>query len=187
MLCVSYQCYIMETRVNKLLEDYLVEMKKNIKTKLTDLNIIHISTDDSHTEKLREFMEYVFEYPKLVITKEDLVIPKKSNQASAQIISPDMQCTAKRFDGVQCTRKKKKGCDLCGTHVKLEMNKQSQNNTSHSMEVAAEDVNGIIYYIDKQLNVYHTEDILEGKHNPRIIGKAVKHGDSSHTIDLIEP
>jgi hypothetical protein len=32
---------------------------------------------------------------------------------------------------------------------------------------------GLVYYIDKFLNVYKTTDILEGKVNPEIIAKAV--------------
>jgi hypothetical protein len=42
------------------------------------------------------------------------------------------------------------------------------------VEVIAEEVCGIVYYIDKNNNVYKTEDILEGKLNPRVIAKCVK-------------
>jgi len=37
--------------------------------------------------------------------------------------------------------------------------------------VVATDVNGIVYYIDKFMNVYKTEDILSGKTNPAVIAK----------------
>ena len=50
------------------------------------------------------------------------------------------------------------------------------------MDVSAEEINGIIYYIDEFENVYHTEDILEGKENPRIVGKAKKNMDNSYLI-----
>jgi hypothetical protein len=33
---------------------------------------------------------------------------------------------------------------------------------------------GIVYYIDNENNVYKTEDILEGKINPLVIGKCIK-------------
>ena len=175
----------MESRVNKIIEEFLVKMKNDVKIKLTTLDLIqtHEDTQEIYTEKMREFMEYIFEYPKLVISKEYLVVSKKTS-SQMMTIPIEMQCIAKRFDGVQCTRKKKKGCDLCGTHLKLETNKQAQTSNIKTLEVSAEDVNGIIYYIDKQYNVYHTEDILEGKHNPRIIGRANKQGDNSYTIDL---
>ena len=35
---------------------------------------------------------------------------------------------------------------------------------------------GIVYYVDKSNNVYKTEDIIEGKQNPRIVAKYVKDG-----------
>jgi hypothetical protein len=50
------------------------------------------------------------------------------------------------------------------------------------MEISTEEINGIIYYIDEYDNVYHTEDILEGKENPRIITKAKKNVDNSYLI-----
>jgi hypothetical protein len=43
---------------------------------------------------------------------------------------------------------------------------------SVSVEVCATEVKGILYYIDAFQNVYRTEDILESRENPRIIGKA---------------
>jgi hypothetical protein len=39
------------------------------------------------------------------------------------------------------------------------------------LDVVATDVNGIVYYIDKFMNVYKTEDILSGKTNPAVIAK----------------
>ena len=55
----------------------------------------------------------------------------------------------------------------------------------NKMEVSAEDIHGIIYYIDSFNNVYHTEDILEGKDNPRIIAKAIRHTDNTFTIPAL--
>ena len=37
------------------------------------------------------------------------------------------------------------------------------------IEVIAEEIFGIVYYIDNENNVYKTEDILEGKKNPEIV------------------
>jgi len=44
------------------------------------------------------------------------------------------------------------------------------------VEVFAEEIMGIVYYIDKSNNVYKTEDVLEGKRNPRIVAKCIKDG-----------
>ena len=40
-----------------------------------------------------------------------------------------------------------------------------------SIDVAATNIMGIVYYIDKFNNVYKTEDILEQKLDPEIIAK----------------
>jgi hypothetical protein len=42
------------------------------------------------------------------------------------------------------------------------------------VEVIAHEIQGIIYYIDSNLNVYNTEDIFKNINNPRIIAKAVQ-------------
>ena len=44
---------------------------------------------------------------------------------------------------------------------------------SVSVEVCATEIKGILYYVDAFQNVYRTEDILESRENPRIIGKAI--------------
>jgi hypothetical protein len=49
--------------------------------------------------------------------------------------------------------------------------------TTQKVEVWAQDIMGIIYYIDKAGNVYQAEDIISNKTNPKIIAKYVKHGD----------
>jgi hypothetical protein len=46
--------------------------------------------------------------------------------------------------------------------------------TLQKKQVFAEDINGIVYYIDNISNVYKTEDILQEKQNPEIIAQYVK-------------
>jgi GH25 family lysozyme M1 (1,4-beta-N-acetylmuramidase) len=45
------------------------------------------------------------------------------------------------------------------------------------LEVCVEEIGGIVYYIDKYKNVYRTEDILQGKDNPKIIAKYERTGE----------
>jgi hypothetical protein len=52
------------------------------------------------------------------------------------------------------------------------------------LSVFAEDIQGIIYYMDKFLNVYNTEHVVEGIENPQIIAKAQK-VDGVYTIPLL--
>lgn len=182
----------METNMNRRIEEYIVGFKNDIKSKMTSLEIIN-PKNHSEIEKMREFLEYVFEYPKLVLDKKDFVVPKKkptitttdgTESSVVELAFPThMRCLAKRSDGIQCTRKKKKSGDYCGTHAKLNANQTSAAIESiQRMEVSTEDIHGIIYYIDRFNNVYNTEDILEGKENPRIVAKAIKHSNNMYTI-----
>jgi hypothetical protein len=45
------------------------------------------------------------------------------------------------------------------------------------VEVWAQDIQGIVYYIDKSNNVYQAEDIVSNKINPKIIAKYLKNGE----------
>jgi len=45
------------------------------------------------------------------------------------------------------------------------------------VEVWAQEIHGIIYYIDKTCNVYQVEDIIANKVNPKVIAKYIKTGD----------
>jgi hypothetical protein len=45
------------------------------------------------------------------------------------------------------------------------------------VDVWAQEIQGIIYYIDKAFNVYQVEDIIVNKLNPKVIAKYVKNGE----------
>ena len=50
--------------------------------------------------------------------------------------------------------------------------------TTQKVEVWAQEIMGIIYYIDKAGNVYQAEDIVVNKVNPKVIAKYIKTGDT---------
>lgn len=179
-------------QANRQIDSYLIQFKQEIQSKIKTLEF-------QEKDKLCDLLEYIWEYPKFSFQKEDtqLFVKKidkktldtKTTSSTSVAITPEEQCIAKRSsDGVQCTRKKKKGSQYCGTHAKIEKRNQElpqQSNistVSNKMEVSAEDIRGIIYYIDSHNNVYHTEDILENKENPRIIAKAIRHPDNTFSI-----
>ena len=97
------------------------------------------------------------------------------------------RCCAKRASSEQCTRKKKASCEYCGTHMKGTphgiIDDSSSNDgievkqTTQKIEVWAQEILGIIYYLDKNYNVYQVEDIICNKQNPKIIAKYVRHGE----------
>jgi hypothetical protein len=93
------------------------------------------------------------------------------------------RCCAKRASDEQCTRRKKDGCEFCGTHLKgtphgvVDESNEPKNNTQ-KVDVWAQDIQGIVYYIDKNMNVYQAEDIISNKINPKIIAKYVRDGET---------
>jgi len=48
-----------------------------------------------------------------------------------------------------------------------------------SIQVCVVNIKGILYYVDTFQNVYKTEDILEHRNNPRVIGKGIISSSSS--------
>lgn len=167
----------MEKRINKKIETYVTTFKDNIRSKVSELNF------DEKT-KMNELLEFVYEYNRFSLVKEDLSKRKRIKNS----IPSDNRCNAKRANGEQCTRRRKEDCEFCGTHSKGTPNGLIQDNENngnitinHKMVVFAEEIKGIVYYIDNNYNVYNTEDILSEKINPRIIAKYVK-DDNKYTI-----
>ena len=170
----------MDKRLNTSVENHTLKFKDSIRNKIIDMKL----TNDN--EKLNEFLEYMYNYERLTFTKDDFIKRKRVKN----LIPLVNRCIAKRANNEQCTRRKKTDCDYCGTHFKGTphglMNSTTTNNDTinKKIEVVAEDIRGIFYYIDKFNNVYKTEDILSGKENPEIIAKCVKYENNYCIPDL---
>ena len=158
----------MEKRINKKVETYITTFKDSIRTKINSLNL-----DNKIIQN--DLLEYVYDYQRLVISKDDIVKRKRIKNS----IPLDNRCNAKRANGEQCTRRRKDNCEFCGTHIKGTPHGYYQINgdpecSTQKLEVIAEEIFGIVYYIDCNDNVYKTEDIMEEKTNPTIIAKCIR-------------
>jgi hypothetical protein len=160
----------MDKRLNKKVEVYVTKFKDDLRDKIASLDI---------PDKVIaiELVDYVYNYERLTLAKDDFSKRKRVKNS----IPGTNRCNAKRANGEQCTRRRKEGCEFCGTHFKgaphgLITAVTDAGATKHSLEVTAEDIGGIIYYIDKFNNVYKTEDILKGIENPVVIGTYKKPG-----------
>lgn len=166
----------MEKRLNKKIENYVVSFKDDTRQKI-------ISLDFENKQKINELLEYIYDYDRLILSKEDFIKRKRIKNT----IPTSNRCNAKRANGEQCTRRRKKDCEFCGTHSKgipngsFDLNEINNINNTKKIEVFAEEIKGIVYYIDNYMNVYKTEDILKGKENPTIVAKYVK-TDNIYTI-----
>jgi len=166
----------MEARINKKIENYVTTFKDQIRNKINELEF-------NEKTKINELLEFVYEYNRFVLVKEDLSKRKRIKNSIPSL----NRCSAKRANGEQCTRRRKDDCEFCGTHSKGTPNGLIQEQScveitnNHKLEVFAEEIKGIVYYIDHFNNVYNTEDILSEKPNPKIIAKYVK-DDNKYTI-----
>ena len=155
----------MEKRLNKKIETYVTTFKDDIRDKMNELKF-------AESEKTNELVEFVYDYTRLCLAKDDLIKRKRIKNSIPQM----NRCSAKRASGEQCTRRRKEGFEFCGTHAKgtphgLAQACDTNGIVLQKLEVVAEEVCGIVYYIDAFHNVYNTEDIMEGKQNPRIVAK----------------
>jgi hypothetical protein len=161
----------MERRLNKKAETYVSGFKDSIREKASQLGI----TKDTQVNQL---IQYIYDYDRLCFTKEDFQKRKRVKN----VVPFFDRCCAKRATNEQCTRRKKEGGEYCGTHMKgtphgIVDNQNDNKPTTQKIEVFAKDIQGIIYYIDNNNNVYQAEDIIINKVNPKIIAKYVKNGD----------
>jgi hypothetical protein len=168
----------MEKRLSKKAETYSTNFKDSIREKVTQLGL-------SKNEQVNQLLQYIYDYERLTFAKEDFQKRKRVKN----FVPIFDRCCAKRASEEQCTRRKKDGCEYCGTHLKgtphgiVDAQSEPKNNTQ-KIEVFAQDIHGIIYYIDKNNNVYQVEDIISNKVNPKIIAKYVKDGDNYSIPEL---
>jgi len=166
----------MEKQLNKQIEAYLVQFKNDIRQKIAEC-------DFEEKQKINDLVEFIYEYKRLQLEKEDVVKRKRVKNA----IPNANRCIGKLANGNQCTRRKRKDCDFCGTHVKgipngcIQVDACGECNLK-SIEVHAKEFNGIVYYIDSSNRIYKTEDVLTEKQNPLIIGNVIQR----NGVDVIE-
>jgi hypothetical protein len=162
----------MERRLNRKIEEYITDFKQSVLSKAQQLGL-------NNDPNLAALVKYVYDYDRLVLAKEDFMKRKRVKNA----VHLADRCGAKRASCEQCTRRKKEGFEYCGTHLKgtphgiCEIG-DNDKPSGQKIEVWVQDIQGIVYYIDKNYNVYQTEDIFTNKVNPKIIAKYVKTGDN---------
>lgn len=168
----------MEKRINKKFENYITTLKENIREKSIELGM--------NDEKMNDLIQYIYNYERMTLNKDDFMKRKRVKN----VVPYFERCCAKRANGEQCTRRKKEECEYCGTHMKGtphglvedEENKQ----TMQKIELWAQEIMGIVYYLDKFGNVYQAEDIVNNKVNPKVISKYTKtkmeNGEEVYTI-----
>jgi len=168
----------MERRLNTKFEDYITSFKNGIRDKINELKI-------NETDKTNELMGFIYDYQRLVFHKDD-ICKRKRVKNTVPVLN---RCSAKRASGEQCTRRRKDDSEYCGTHVKgtphgLANDTQHPENITRKLEVMAQEIGGIVYYIDNYNNVYNTEDIMNEKQDPGIIAQYIKQNNTYSIPEL---
>jgi hypothetical protein len=163
----------MERRLNKKADDHAMEFKNSVKKYATHLGI------SQENQEMTSLLQFIYDYNRLEFGKDDLVRRKRVKNS----VPFFERCCANRANGEQCTRRKKDAEEYCGTHMKgtphgiMSSDVDNAKQPSKQVEVWAQDIRGIIYYLDNNANVYQPEDIISNKINPRIIAKYIRSGD----------
>jgi len=169
----------MEKRLNKKAELYVTTFKDKIRDKAAELNM-------TKHDDVNKLIQYIYDYDRLTFDKDDLIKRKRVKN----VVPFFDRCCAKRANDEQCTRRKKEGSEYCGTHLKgsphgiFESSTNDNNAQMQKVEVWAQDIQGIIYYIDKNGNVYEAEDIVMNKVDPKIIAKYTRTGEEFSIPDF---
>ena len=159
----------MEKRLSNKCNNYIKDFKYDVK-KFIDENNINLEKND-----YQNLIQYIFDYDTICITKEDFTKRKRVKN----VVPFHERCCALRANGQQCTRRKKQSEQFCGTHIKgIPHGKISNDNkeikTITKREIWAQDIGGIIYYIDNENNVYDHNDIINNIMDPKVIAKYEK-------------
>jgi hypothetical protein len=150
----------MEKRINDSLEKYLIKFKDDIKKKVYELGF-------EEKSKTNDLLEFVYEYQRMTLSKDDFSKRKRVQNS----IPVNNRCIAVKSNNERCTRRRKDGCEFCGTHYKNGISEDGTDTTQSTkkLEVSAREMDGIVYYVDEYNNVYRTEDVLNEVENPKII------------------
>jgi len=191
----------MERRIGARIDSYIIAFKDDVSLKIRELNAalsVESKTQEQQPSQqtqiadhmCKQLISFVYDYEKLKLGKEDFMKRKRVKN----IVPSQHRCHAKRANGEQCTRKKKIGCDYCGTHTKGApnsimddgVNENSAVKTSQqSVNVWVQNIKGIEYFIDANNNVYKHEDVIENTANPQIIAKCAKNESGQYSIEFL--
>ncbi len=186
----------MEKKINKKITEYISTFKNDIKEKAESIG-------NSTTSENLQLLQNIYDYERLTITKDDISKRKrvKSN------VPASVRCLALRSCSDQCSRRRSVSSYYCGTHKQgiphgslssscsevlssdadmssssSDMSSSSSSSSSDSIpnkkvEVFANEIDAIMFYLDNIKNVYSPEDIHMQKHNPLKIGSYNQIGD----------
>jgi len=154
----------MEKRIKKKVDEFISSFKKDIITKL-------VSEYGEEEINDKGLAEYIYDYNRLTIEKEDFMKRKRCKN----VVPTTERCLALRSNMEQCTRRRREGCQFCGTHAKGSpygiFDDSQQCEVVNKVQIWLQEIEGIMNYIDENNNIYNMHDIMNNEPSPKIIGK----------------
>jgi len=160
-----------EHRINKKIGKSFLKVKDDLEIKIEEITHMVGNSDLNVKNELIKLSEILGGINIDKITQEDLLKRKRVKN----FVPYFDRCIGKKSSGEQCTRKRRVGKKLCGTHEKGVPHGvyDESKNVVRKVNVYAREVNGIVYYLDDDGNVYDTSDVHNNIKNARIIAKNI--------------
>ena len=175
----------MEKRINNKIDNWTNTFKDDLRDYIVQNKVeLFNGGADNQLEKL---IGFVYKYGSLSLSNDDFMKRKRVKNTVPYF----ERCKAKRASGEQCTRRRKTdegdSCMFCGTHIKgtphgVVTSSEENVESIKTVTTWAQDFNGIVYYIDKDHNVYKAEDIYQNIKNPKVIAKYEVDAAGNYTI-----
>lgn len=165
----------MEKRIKKKVDDFISSFKNDIITKLVN----EYGEEEINSKGLAE---YIYDYNRLTIEKEDFMKRRRCKN----VVPITERCLALRSNMEQCTRRRREGCQFCGTHAKGSpygiFDDSQQTEVVNKIQIWLQEIEGIMNYIDDKNNIYNMHDIMNNEPCPKIIGKCERLNDDTYVF-----
>jgi hypothetical protein len=171
----------MEKNLKNKISKHNLEFKQEIKNWL-DRNDCMIMNKIGNNQT-NDFLHFIYDYASIEFIHDDF---KRRSRVKTNIPVYE-RCCGLCLNGERCTRKKLGESEYCGTHIKgipYGKVKDSPTEPKIKTEIWLEEICGIHQYIDKDGNIYSTQDILDNSiKTPRIISQWKKNDKGEYIVE----
>jgi hypothetical protein len=149
--------------------------KGDICAKFVELCRQHLDDSNDGAKAMQEaFLDYVSKFPsKLPVSKANPKRKRKREEEKSSI--DDTPPTPTTTNSIETLPPPSPSDPVPATaadaNPEPEPEPEPDTTTIHEMVLHAKEMQGILYYVDKYDNMYHTQDVLDGVMNPRIVGR----------------
>lgn len=160
-------------RVQKKSDEYHQQFKLAVKDKMLELG--YFKEECAVAEAAQSLLQFIYDFDNLKYEKEDFQKRKRIKNS----VPLCERCTALKAEGTQCTRRRKNQHTFCGTHLKgtphgIVNAQEITPAVFKTIQIWAEEIDGIVCHLDKMGNVYDPQDIHQNIKNPKVIAKYYK-------------